>query len=472
MKHTGRSPDYQGEPVRLLLLLIPMLLTAAWERGLKPKEIRTMQTEQRLALVIGNSEYQGRLAKLKNPVNDARLMKETLESLGFEVLFGADVTKTEFKKMIKRFSTRLSKGGVGLFYYAGHGIQVDGRNFLIASDSRIREKDDVEFESIAMDYVVKKIQGAHNRFNVVVLDACRNDPFSRSSGGGLAPLQNARGIFVGYATEAGNVALDGSSDNSVFTAQLSHHMKRPIPIEEVFKNTRAAVWEASNHEQFPGVYNQALGEFYFTLPKVNPRAVAMKTATNVEPANAEPVAVAAPVARNASESKGDEGISSAWYWGGGAALLLGGAAAAAAGGGGGGDDGGDAGTPTVASDPVITLTWNGENDLDLIVEDPCGKRIAAYNTSAECTAESVTGKGELTQTSNETSIDGTPTEVVTFASQGGAPGTYYVYVSHTLNRDGSDRTDFTLTVTNNGATGVVEGDVGSGNLLPAMQFTH
>jgi uncharacterized protein (TIGR02145 family) len=249
----------------LLLLLIPLwLLGSSDDRALK-KMFTEMKTEQRVALVIGNNDYKN-LSTLKNPINDARAMKSVLTQRGFEVIYSENASKTQFKKMVKRFGTKISKGGVGLFYFAGHGIQVNGENYLVASDSNIADKDEVEFETIALDYVTKKMKNARNRFNVLILDACRNDPFSRSGGGGLAPLGNARGIFVAYATEAGSVAKDGSGSNGVFTKNLIRYMNEPLPIEQVFKRTRQAVYDETNHEQFPGVYNQSMGEFYFTLP--------------------------------------------------------------------------------------------------------------------------------------------------------------------------------------------------------------
>lgn len=259
----------------LLLTLTTMLLAASsTDRGLK--RLQEMKTEQRTALVIGNNKYKS-LPRLNNPINDARAMRNVLKAKGFEVLYAEDASKTEFKKMIKQFYSEIYKGGVGLFYFAGHGIQVDGQNFLVATDSEISDKDAVEFETVALDYVTKKMRDARNRFNIVILDACRNDPFSRSGGGGLAPVRNARGIFVAYATEAGSVAKDGSEQNGVFTKHLIEYMNKPITIEQVFKQTRRAVYEETNHEQFPGVYNQSMGEFYFTLPQESSKKAAAAT---------------------------------------------------------------------------------------------------------------------------------------------------------------------------------------------------
>ena len=110
------------------------------------------------------------------------------------------------------------------------------------------------------------MKSANNRLNIVILDACRNDPFSRGSGGGLSPIKNANGMFVAYATEAGSVARDGAGKNGIFTKYLVKYMQEPITIEQVFKKTRYAVYKETNKQQSPGVYNQIMGEFYFTLP--------------------------------------------------------------------------------------------------------------------------------------------------------------------------------------------------------------
>jgi len=244
----------------LLFLQSPLFA----DRGLKL--IKEMQEEQRVALVIGNDNYKN-LATLKNPVNDARSMKAELKKRGFEVLYKENATKRDMQKLIKSFTYKLKRGGVGLYYFAGHGINVDGKNYLIATDSAIDSKEDVEFESYALNRITKKMQNAHNRLNIVILDACRNDPFSRGSGGGLAPIGDARGMFVAYATQAGNVASDGSSGHGVFTKNLIKYMgEKGAPIEQVFKQVRQSVQEQTGGKQSPGVYNQITGDFYFTLP--------------------------------------------------------------------------------------------------------------------------------------------------------------------------------------------------------------
>ncbi len=224
------------------------------------------ELEQRVALVVGNNNYES-FAMLKNPINDARAMKEVLEKKKFDVIYLENTSQKNFKKAIKKFANKLSKGGVGLFYFAGHGIQVDGENYLIPNDADISDKDDVDGESVPIAYLTKKLKKAGNRLNIIILDACRNDPFSRGVTGGLAPI-HARGTFIAYATEAGKVAKDGKGKHGVFTKHLIKYMNEPISLDEVFKKTRTAVYNDTDGDQFPGTYNQVInGSFFFTLPK-------------------------------------------------------------------------------------------------------------------------------------------------------------------------------------------------------------
>jgi len=252
----------------LISFMIISLFAMDDSRALKLK-IEKMKKEQRIALIIGNNTYNEPLPSLKNPINDARLMRDILEKKKFKVYFLANATKKEFKKAIRRFGDDLKQGGVGLFYFAGHGLQVNGFNYLVPIDADIKEKDDVEFESISLNFILQKMKDAHNRLNIVILDACRNDPFSRGGGGGLAPT-SAKGVFVAYATDAGGVASDGGDGkNGVFTKFLAKYMVKPLPIEEVFKDTRRDVYKQTDGKQSPGVYNQILGDFYFTLPTIS-----------------------------------------------------------------------------------------------------------------------------------------------------------------------------------------------------------
>jgi len=252
----------------VLLLFFTIVVNLSADRGVQ--RLKMMKEEQRVALVVGNNNYNN-LSILKNPINDARLMKSVLKKRGFEVIYKENATKNEMKKLVKKFAHKLKRGGIGLYYFAGHGVSVDGRNYLVGTNSLMEDKDEVEYETLALNYVTKKMKISGNRLNIIILDACRNDPFSRSGGGGLAPVSNAKGIFIAYATEAGSVASDGKSGkNGIFTKYLVKNLQEEgATIERVFKNTRADVHDATNGTQSPGVYNQIRGDFFFTLPTSN-----------------------------------------------------------------------------------------------------------------------------------------------------------------------------------------------------------
>ncbi len=180
-------------------------------------------TESRLALVIGNSSYKN--APLLNPVNDARLMETALREAGFEVMKAENATLREMRRLVRDFGDRLkASGGVGLFYYAGHGVQVRGENYLVSVDSDIRNEDEVADDAINAQLVLEKMQSAGNRMNLIVLDACRNNPFavkSRAAVSGLATMNAPSGSLVAYSTAPGAVAEDGAGANSLYTKHLA-----------------------------------------------------------------------------------------------------------------------------------------------------------------------------------------------------------------------------------------------------------
>ena len=215
-------------------------------------------SEPRVALVIGNSEYGEAIGKLKNPVNDAKLMAETLKGLGFSVNLVLDADQKAMKRAVKSFGAKLREAGsdaTGFFYYAGHGVQVEGTNFLLPVDAEIAAEADVEIESIAADDVMTQMQSAGNAVNLVFLDACRNNPLartSRSATRGLARLDAPRGSFVGYSTAPGDVAADGDGVNSPYALALVEELKKPgISIEEAHRNVRSRVLAESGNRQTP-----------------------------------------------------------------------------------------------------------------------------------------------------------------------------------------------------------------------------
>jgi len=229
-----------------------------------------MKNEQRVALVIGNSNYKS-FNILKNPINDAAAMRDILEKKGFFVIYLEDGSQLKIEEAIETFALRLKKGkGIGLFYYAGHGIEVDGVNYLIPTDARIPSKKFVKSKSVSTDIIVSAMEEAKNRINILILDSCRSNPFARGSSGGLAPLNSATGIYVAYATAPGKVAEDGDSNNGLFTKYLIKYInENGLTIENVFKKVRRDVKISSNGGQIPWSSSSIDGEFYFTLPKKN-----------------------------------------------------------------------------------------------------------------------------------------------------------------------------------------------------------
>lgn len=214
--------------------------------------------EPRVALVIGNSDYGPGIGKLLNPANDAKLMADTLKGLGFSVDLVLDADQKAMKRAVKAFGAKLEESGkdtTGLFYYAGHGVQVEGQNFLLPIGAEIEREADVEIESISADDVMTQMQFAGNAVNLVFLDACRNNPLAkanRSGTRGLARLDAPRGSFVGYSTAPGDVAADGDGANSPYALALAEELKRPgISVEEAHRNVRAKVLAQSGNKQTP-----------------------------------------------------------------------------------------------------------------------------------------------------------------------------------------------------------------------------
>ncbi|MDI9357247.1 MAG: SUMF1/EgtB/PvdO family nonheme iron enzyme [Chitinophagaceae bacterium] len=243
-----------------LFLFLGMLLGINTEEG-------WCQTQKRLALVIGNANYPGS-SVLKNPVNDAVLMTNTLRSLGFEVISTNNATKQVMESSIRRFSEKLSQTKVALFYYAGHGMQVDGKNYLIPIDAKLDKKGDCKYEAIPINFIVEEFEQYPDNVNIVILDACRNDPFrswGRSSANrGFKAVLPLAGTIIAFATSEGSTASDGTGENGTFTEALVKQMKKYQPIETVFKSTRIEVMNKTNKQQVPQDWSQLTGEFYFT----------------------------------------------------------------------------------------------------------------------------------------------------------------------------------------------------------------
>jgi hypothetical protein len=246
--------------LRALLALAALLLCAA------AAPAATLDAGPRVALVIGNAGY--RSAPLANPLNDARAMSGTLRKLGFKVISLEDASQKQMYDAVRQFGDAL-QGGVGLFYYAGHGIQVKGRNYLVPVDADIEREDEVPYKAFDVSQVLAKMEAAKNPLNIVILDACRNNPFAHggrglNGGGGLAQMDAPTGSIIAFATAPGAEAADGAAGNGLYTSQLLRFMSTPgLKVEDVFKRTRVAVKQASGGRQIPWESTSLEGDFYF-----------------------------------------------------------------------------------------------------------------------------------------------------------------------------------------------------------------
>jgi uncharacterized caspase-like protein len=222
-------------------------------------------TEQRIALVIGNSTYSSGL--LRNPVNDATAMSAVLKKLGFTVTLKKNAKQQEMDESIREFGRQLKRTrGVGLFYYAGHGMQIGGVNYLLPVNARIEKESDVRFQSINADMVLAEMENAENEVNIVILDACRDNPFSRSFRNavrGLAIISNApSGTFISYSTGANQVARDGEGKNSPYTRALLEYMDQPgLSINNVFMKVRSKLKKETG--QVPWELSSLEADFFF-----------------------------------------------------------------------------------------------------------------------------------------------------------------------------------------------------------------
>jgi uncharacterized caspase-like protein len=222
---------------------------------------------RRIALVIGNGAYTS-APPLKNPPNDARDMAANLKTLGFDVSSGVNVSQREMKRLIREFGQKLKAGGSGLFYYAGHGVQARGRNYIIPVDAEIQSEADVEDSGVDVGLVLNYMDDAQNGLNIVILDACRNNPFSRSfrsATDGLAQVDAPTGTLIAYATAPGRVAADGAGENGLYTSELLRAMRLPgLSATDMFMQVRAEVMKKTGNKQVPWESSSLVGSFYFS----------------------------------------------------------------------------------------------------------------------------------------------------------------------------------------------------------------
>jgi len=246
----------------MIFLLVP--LYSVWaQRGFK-----VTNGEKRLALVMGNAAYQS-TSPLANPVNDARSVASALKSIGFEVIKVENASLSDMKRKVDDFGVKLKDYDVGLFYYAGHGIQSRGNNYLVPVEANLVNERQVEYDCIRADRVLSFMEDARSKVNIVVLDACRNNPFERSwtrstAGNGLAFMNAPSGSLIAYATSPGSTASDGTGSNGLYTEALLQELYTPdITILQMFQRVRAKVVDKSGGKQIPWESTSLTGDFFF-----------------------------------------------------------------------------------------------------------------------------------------------------------------------------------------------------------------
>ena len=246
--------------VRILVLISILAIPVAFEAN--------AEEPPRVAIVIGNNSYPD--SPLSNPINDAQLIAETLRQLDFRVLEYLDVSQKEMKRAIRTFGDRLQLAGpetVGLFYYAGHAVQLNGENYLIPIDATIDRESDVDIEAVSADTVLEQIKYASNSMNIVVMDASRNNPYTRqfrSPIRGLARMNAPQGTVIAYATSPDDVSLGSEGKNSLYSRALAKSLlKSGLIVEQMFKHVRQLVIAESNGTQVPWEMSSLIGDFSF-----------------------------------------------------------------------------------------------------------------------------------------------------------------------------------------------------------------
>jgi hypothetical protein len=246
----------------LIIALFMLGSSVTFSQGLNPG-----QAQKRLALVIGNGNYSSSV--LANPENDARSMAAVLKKLGFTVLKYENLTQNQMKKAIDDFGISLKNYDVGLFYYAGHGIQAKGTNFLIPVDAELKTEAQVEYDCVQADRVLAFMEESGAKVKILILDACRDNPFERSwtraaSGRGLVTMDAPGGSIIAYSTSPGKTAGDGSGNNSPYTSAILESIQIPdITITQMFQNVTKIVNQKSGKQQTPWIASSLTGDFYF-----------------------------------------------------------------------------------------------------------------------------------------------------------------------------------------------------------------
>jgi len=220
----------------------------------------------KIALIIGNAAYPE--SQLDNPVNDAEAIGEKLKRLGFETILRTDATNKVMEEALADFASNLATRDVALFFFAGHGMQIDGRNYLTAINTNFGREIDAKYSSIPLDKVIEPMENGSNKTDIIILDACRTNPYERRWRGvdsrGLAPVYAPKGMIIGYATSPGQVAYDGDGHNGAYTDAFLRHVSTPdITIEDLFKRVRNTLSSSTHGRQISWEHTSLMGDFYF-----------------------------------------------------------------------------------------------------------------------------------------------------------------------------------------------------------------
>lgn len=294
------------------LILLPVQAQAAEAR---PSENQRNQT-RKFALVIGNGQYQGINRALKNPTQDARLMSETLLKLGFEVQTHLNLSRTDMSQRVSAFAAALPAGATSLVFYAGHGLQINGASYLMPVDIQLSSEQNVQLRAYPLRRLLDEVSSAASAINIVILDACRDNPFQppppvryRSQGPmGLARVLAPRGTLLAYSTQPGQLAADGTGANSTYTATLAKTLLDPeLSLEDIFRKVNTLVRNASQDDQIPW-FETSLTDPYYLLPPEGTTVIAGRSLRTGTPSHAKQ-------AQGRSDAVGDATLPTLWFLG-------------------------------------------------------------------------------------------------------------------------------------------------------------
>jgi hypothetical protein len=267
-------------PLKVLLSVVALLAVTLLARAEAP--------QPRTALVIGNADYS--FAPLRNPTNDAEAMATALEGAGFKVIKETDADQQQMVAAVREFGAELrQRGGVGLFYFSGHGTQIEGENYLLPVGHEFSSLEDVKRSSLTALAVVDAMASGRDDLNIVILDACRNNPIDPNGAKGLSRIDSNARLFISYATSPGLTALDGSGSNSPYAKYLYQSIDAPnLDIEDTFKRTLKGVYVETKGQQTPWISSTFFGDFVFRPTGEPPAAAAPKEQEEAGETDVEP----------------------------------------------------------------------------------------------------------------------------------------------------------------------------------------